>query len=70
MAYTVADNTIAFESFKKKGVVVLPLKVYEEMKAKLARLVAETKVLQIVAEGEREYKEGKLQPVNSLRELA
>ena len=68
---TIAVNTtIVNESLKKKGVVVLPLRAYEKMKERLVQLEEEAKVLQIVAEGEREHKEGKLKSVQSLGELA
>ena len=70
MAQAIANATIVQETFKKRGVVVLPLKVYEEMRAKLNRFKEEARILQIVAAGEREYKEGKLVPVKSLGELA
>ena len=69
MAQAAANTTIVQETFKKKGVVVLPLKAYEKMKERLARLEEEASVLQIVAEGEQEYKQGKLKPVKSLRGL-
>jgi len=70
MAYAIANSTIANESLRKKGVVVLPLKVYEKIKEKLIHLEQEASVLQIVAEGEREYRDGKLKPIKSLRGLA
>lgn len=69
MVNFVVDMVIANASLKRKGVVVLPLKIYEKMKEKLSFLEEETRALQIVAEGEREYKAGKLRPVHSLREL-
>ena len=70
MAQTIVNTTIMHETFKKKGIVVLPLKAYEKMKERIVRLEEEARVLQIVADGEREYKAGKLKPIKSLSELA
>jgi len=69
MANGNTNTAIIKETLRKKGVVVLPLKTYEKMKDQLSLLQEETRVLQIIAEGEREYKEGKLNPVTSLNEL-
>jgi hypothetical protein len=64
------------QAIKEDGLVILPLKEYEKMRRKMAKLiegekalVEETKVLKIVAEGEREYRGGKLRPISSLAEL-
>ena len=69
MANGNTNTTIIKETLRKKGVVVLPLRTYEKMKEQLSALEEEAKALQIIAEGEREYKEGKLKPVKSLDEL-
>lgn len=62
---------------EKTGVVILPLVKYEKMREKMRKLEKERKlaaeegeILEIIAEGEREYREGKLKPIKSLAELS
>lgn len=61
---------------EKKGMVILPLLEYEKIKKKIGKLEREKRIfeeeaeiLKIIAEGEKEYKEGKLKPIKSLKEL-
>lgn len=61
---------------KKEGIVVLDLSQYEKMRKKIERLEEERrrrqeeeKVLEIIKEGEREYRKGKIRPIKSLKEL-
>ena len=69
MANGFSNTAIIKETFKKKGVVVLPLQTYEKMRERLSVLQEEARALQIIAEGEKEYKEGKLKPIKSLGEV-
>jgi hypothetical protein len=64
------------EMLENEGVVVLPLKKYEEIKEKMREFSKQKKILReeaetlrIITEGEKEYKEGKLKPIKSLAEL-
>ena len=64
------------EMLENEGVVVLPLKKYEEIKEKMREfsrqkkiLREETETLRIITEGEEEYKKGKLKPMKSLADL-
>ena len=61
---------------ENEGVVILPLKKYEEIKEKINKfnrqkkiLREEAETLRIITEGEKEYKEKKLKPIKSLAEL-
>lgn len=73
---TITKNSIVSKALNEKGLVVLPLEQYEKLRKKIERLekakkiaIEEAEVLRIVAEGEREYREGKLKPIRSLSEL-
>ncbi|MCK4453978.1 hypothetical protein KAU51_01350 [Candidatus Parcubacteria bacterium] len=74
---TLSKNLIVSKEFiQKRGMVFLPLAEYEKIKEKIERLERERKfsqeeaeILRIIAEGEREYKEGKLKPIKSLAEI-
>ena len=64
------------EILENEGVVVLPLKKYEKIKEKMREFSRQKKILReeaetlkIIAEGEKEYKKGKLKPIKSLAEL-
>lgn len=64
------------EMLENEGVVVLPLKKYEKIKEKMREFSRQKKILReeaetlkIIAEGEKEYKKGKLKPIKSLAEL-
>jgi hypothetical protein len=64
------------EMLKNEGVVILPLKKYEEIKEKMREFSRQKKILReeaetlkIITEGEKEYKERKLKPIKSLAEL-
>ena len=70
MASGAINTAILDESLRRRGVVMLSLKAYEKMRERIYRLEEEARILQIVAEGEREFKEGKLKSVQSLRGLA
>ncbi len=76
MAGSTKNLTLPRQAIKEDGLVILPLKEYEKMRRKMAKLIEgknalaeETRVLEIVAEGEREYREGKLKSIRSLAEL-
>jgi len=76
MASSTKNLTLPKEILKEKGVVILPLRKYERMKEKIEKLEREKKlsaeeaeVLKIIAEGEKEYREGKLKTIKSLAEL-
>lgn len=69
MANGVTNIAIVKETLKKGGVVVLPLRTYEKLKERLFLFEEEARALQIIAEGEKEYKAGKLKPIKSLGEL-
>ncbi|MGB2762723.1 MAG: hypothetical protein WBC21_04320 [Minisyncoccales bacterium] len=74
---TLSKNLIVPKEFiQKRGMVFLPLAEYEKIREKIERLERERKfsqeeaeILRIIAEGEREYKEGKLKPIKSLAEI-
>lgn len=69
------------EIFKeRKGMVILPLPKYERLKREneiLKRKIQEwikkkreeERILKIIEKGEREYLEGKIKPIKSLKEL-
>ncbi|GEM_PF-5760684 len=69
MANGITNTAIVRESFREKGVVVLPLKEYSAIQKRVEKLAGEAKALQIIAEGEREYREGKLKQTKSLKSL-
>jgi hypothetical protein len=76
MANGVHDLRLPRAAAQASGLVVLPLKKYEALREKIGRLenqrklaTQEAQALKIIAEGEREYREGKLKPVKSLAEL-
>lgn len=77
MAVTLDKNLILpKEFFKKNGMVILPLVEYEKIKEKVKDLkkerdafLEEAETLKIIADGEQEYKAGKLKPIKSLAEL-
>ena len=61
---------------RRGGVVVLTLPEYEKMRKKIERLEREketteeeARILKIIAEGEQEYRGGKLKPLKSLADL-
>jgi len=69
-------NSVASRALREKGVVILPLRQYEKIKKTMERLeeakrlaTEEAKVLRTIAEGEKEYREGKLKPLKSLAAL-
>lgn len=75
---TVSDKNLIIpkEFIKKRGMVILSLREYEKIKEKMAKLERarkfsqeEAEILRIIAEGEREYREGKLKPIKSLAEI-
>jgi len=68
--------TLPRQIIKEDGLVILPLKEYEKMRKKVAKLTEkkkvlteEARVLEMIAEGEKEYREGKLKSIKSLAEL-
>lgn len=70
------NSLLTKEVFRQRGVVILPLREYDKIKRKMDDLekerklsVQEEEALEIIAEGEREYKEGRLKPIKSLAEL-
>jgi hypothetical protein len=70
------NNSVASRALKEKGVVILPLRQYEKIKKTIERLeeakrlaTEEAKVLKTIAEGEKEYRKGKLKPLKSLVNL-
>jgi len=69
MATSTKNLTLPRWAIQEKGMVILPLREYEKMWRKMARLAEEAKVLEIIAEGEREYRGGKLKAIKSLAEL-
>ena len=77
MASKLTKNlTLPRQAIQEKGMVILPLKEYEKMWTKMGKLekerrtlMEEVKVLAIIAEGEQEYKEGKLKAIKSLAQL-
>ena len=76
MVNSTKNLTLPRQAIKEDGLVILPLKEYEKMRRKMAKLIEgekalaeETRVLEIVAEGEREYRGGKLKSIRSLAEL-
>jgi len=69
-------NSVVSKALKEKGVVVLPLDKYEKMREKIEKLenekrlaAEEVETLRIIAEGEKEYKEGRLKSIKSLADL-
>ena len=67
--------TLPRQAIKKEGLVILPLKEYKKMWDKIEKLaeekkasIEEIKILEIIAEGESEYREGKTIRANSLKE--
>ncbi|PIS39191.1 MAG: hypothetical protein COT33_03255 [Candidatus Nealsonbacteria bacterium CG08_land_8_20_14_0_20_38_20] len=63
-------------ALKERGVVILPLLEYEkikkeneEMRKRIQMWKEEEEVLEIIEEGEKEYQEGKLKSIKSLKEL-
>lgn len=65
---------------KESGMVILPLIKYEKLKEEIEEMRKkirewkkrereEEKILQIIIEGEKEYRAGKLKPIKSLKEL-
>jgi len=76
MAISTKNLTLPRDAIQEKGMVILPLKEYEKMRTKMVKLeeerrtsMEEAKVLAIIAEGEREYKGGKLKAIKSLAQL-
>lgn len=78
MASRIPNNLILPRAAIQKtgGVVILDLPQYEKIKKKIERLREEKRrwreeeeVLEIIKKGEREYREGKIQPIKSLKEL-
>ena len=76
MANSTENLILPKGTFRKKGIVILPLVEYEKIREKMERLERgkrvsqeEVKTLKIIAEGEKEYKDGKLKRINSLAEL-
>jgi len=68
--------TLPKSAIRKEGMVILPLTEYEKIRKKIEKLkkekklsVEEAEILKIIAEGEKEYKEGRLKPIKSLAEL-
>ena len=68
--------TLPKSAIRKEGMVILPLAEYEKIRKKIEKLkkekklsVEEAEILKIIAEGEKEYKEGRLKPIKSLAEL-
>ena len=71
---TSTKNLILSKQAIQEGVVILPLKEYEKMWKKMRKLVEEKKnsveearVLEIITEGEREYRGGKTIKAPSLK---
>jgi tetrahydromethanopterin S-methyltransferase subunit A len=61
---------------RREGIVILGLPEYEKIKKKIEKLekerkfrLEEEKILKLIKEGEREYREGKIKPIKSLKEL-
>ena len=76
MAISTKNLTLPKHAIQEKGMVIFPLKEYERISKKIARLVKEKKalteearILSIIAEGEREYRGGKLKAIKSLVDL-
>lgn len=76
MVNSTKNLTLPRQTIKEDGLVILPLKEYEKMRRKMAKLAErekalaeEARILEIVVEGEREYREGKLKSIKSLTEL-
>ena len=70
------NQALSKEIIKEKGVVILPLRKYEKMMEKIEKLerenkfsIEEAEVLEIIAEGEREYRKRKLRAIKSLAGL-
>ena len=68
--------TLTKEILKREGLVILPIKEYEKIRNKIERLKREkdlsrkeSEVLKIIAEGEKEYREGNLKSIKSLADL-
>ena len=64
------------QAFQNKGMVFLSLMEYEKIREKIERLEREkefsqeeAETLKIIAEGEREYREGKLKSIKSLSDI-
>ena len=76
MAISTKNLTLPRQAIQEEGMVILPLKEYEKIRKKMETLekerqisMEEAEILAIIAEGEREYKEGKLKAIKSLAEL-
>lgn len=75
MAISTKNLTLPRQVIEEDGLVIFPLREYEKMSKKMARLIEEKKVLteearvlEIIAEGEREYKGGKTIKAPSLKQ--
>jgi PHD/YefM family antitoxin component YafN of YafNO toxin-antitoxin module len=62
---TVFHEKFVIDENGKRTAVIIDAKEY----TKILRLLEEAQILKIIREGEQEYREGKLKPIQSLSDL-